>query len=166
MLLLKSLVIPFYMFFYRVIIFLFKGVSIGNGCYIKGVNFLGKARIEDRCRISGQPSILIGNEFYLNAGCHLLGDVIIGDNVMIGPQTVFWGRDHGVVLGAPMNKQAHKTELIVVKDDVWIGANVTILKGVVIGEGAVIGAGAVVTKDVLPFSIVGGVPAKSISQRR
>lgn len=53
----------------------------------------------------------------------------------------------------------------VIGNDVWTGANVTIMRGVVIGDGAVIGAGAVVTKSVEPYSIVGGVPAKVIRKR-
>jgi virginiamycin A acetyltransferase len=57
------------------------------------------------------------------------------------------------------------TERIKIGNDVWIGANVVILDGVNIGNGAVIGANSVVTKDVLPYSIVGGVPAKEIKMR-
>ena len=54
---------------------------------------------------------------------------------------------------------------IVIGDDVWIGANVTVVGGVTIGRGAVVAAGAVVTKDVFPYSIVGGVPAKHLRYR-
>jgi serine acetyltransferase len=54
---------------------------------------------------------------------------------------------------------------IIIKDDVWIGANAIILSGVTIGQGALIGAGAVVTKDVPPYAIVGGNPAKVIKYR-
>lgn len=54
---------------------------------------------------------------------------------------------------------------IKIGDDVWVGANVTILKGVEIGQGAIIAAGSVVNKSVEPFSIVGGVPAKKIAER-
>lgn len=54
---------------------------------------------------------------------------------------------------------------VVIEDDVWCGANVTILKGVIIGRGSVIAAGAVVTKSCPPYSIIGGVPAKIIKKR-
>lgn len=165
MILIKSIIVPVYMLFYRLLLS-FKKVSVGNGAYLKGVSFKGKARIEDRCRISGQPRVSIGDNFYANAGCHLLGEIIIGDNVMLGPQVVFWGRDHGMDRGQTMNSQASVTEIITVGDDVWIGAHATILKGISIGKGAVIAAGAVVTKDVNEYEIVGGVPAKKISERK
>ena len=54
---------------------------------------------------------------------------------------------------------------VVIEDDVWVGANVTILKGVTIGHGSVVAAGAVVTKSCPPYSIIGGVPAKLIKMR-
>ena len=54
---------------------------------------------------------------------------------------------------------------IVIKNDVWIGSHVLLLEGITIGDGAIIAAGAVVTKDVPPYSIVGGVPAKIIKKR-
>jgi acetyltransferase-like isoleucine patch superfamily enzyme len=69
-------------------------------------------------------------------------------------------------MGIKMNQQPHKYEKIRIEDDVWIGANVTILKGVNIAEGAVVGAGAVVTKNVPSYSIVAGVPAKIVGSRR
>ena len=58
-----------------------------------------------------------------------------------------------------MNKE------VVIGNDVWIGGNVSILDGVVVGDGAIIAAGAVVTKDVPPYAVVGGVPAKVIKYR-
>ncbi|MBU2537741.1 MAG: acyltransferase [Proteobacteria bacterium] len=65
----------------------------------------------------------------------------------------------------PMTQQSIITSSVVVEDDVWIGHGATILKGVHVGKGAIIAAGAVVTRDVAPYSIVGGVPAKLIRNR-
>jgi maltose O-acetyltransferase len=142
-----------------------KGVIIHNNCTFGGVEFLGKATIEPYCRLGGDPKITIGDNFYMNAGCHLLGDITIGKDVMIGPKTVIWGRDHGVSKDIPMKSQPHSKKPIMISDDVWIGANVTILKGVKIGDGAVIGAGSVVTKDIPPYAIAVGNPAKVIKYR-
>ena len=63
------------------------------------------------------------------------------------------------------NRSSYSKGNIVIKNDVWIGLNCTILDGITIGNGAVIGAGSVVTKDVKPYSIVGGNPAKIIKYR-
>lgn len=142
-----------------------KGVLIYNNCTFSNVFFKGKAVIEPYCRLVGDPKIEIGENFYMNAYCHLLGEISFGENVMIGPKTVFWGRDHGIKLGIPMNKQAHNSSPIVIGNDVWIGANVTILKGVLIGNGAVIGAGSVVTKNVPENAIVVGNPGKVLRLR-
>jgi len=142
-----------------------KDVKIYNNTVFSGCDFLGKAIIEPYCRLSGDPKIIIGNNFYLNAYCHLLGNISFGDNVMVGPKTVIWGRDHGMVLGSPMNSQPHIKADIKIGSDVWIAANVTILKGVTIGNGAVIGAGAVVTKDIPEYAIAVGNPARVVKYR-
>jgi maltose O-acetyltransferase len=142
-----------------------KGVIIHNDTFFSGVEFQGKAVIEPYCRISGDPKIIIGNNFYMNAGCHIQGNITFGRDVMIGPKTVIWGRDHGMQLGMPMKEQAHIKEDIIIGDDVWIAASVTILKGVTIGKGAVVGAGAVVTKDIPEYAIAVGNPARVIKYR-
>lgn len=143
-----------------------KGVMIHNNCTFGGVEFKGKAVIEPYCRLSGDPKIIIGNNFYMNAGCHILGEIIFGDDVLIGPKTVIWGRDHGIAKNELIRKQNHNKKKIIVGNDVWIGANVTILKGVSIGNGAVIGAGSVVTKDVPEYAIVAGNPARVVKYRK
>lgn len=90
----------------------------------------------------------------------------IGNFVMIGPNCLFASVHHSFdKWDKPMIFQKAEFKPIVIEDDVWIGANVIVLGGVTIGRGSVIGAGAVVTKDVEPFSIVGGVPAKLIRYR-
>ena len=114
-----------------------KGVVIRGNTVFSGVSFLGSAVIEPYCRMLGDPKITVGNNFYMNAGCHILGNINIGNDVMIGPKTVIWGRDHGMERGRPMRVQPHKKEDVIIGDDVWISANVTILKGVKIGSGTV-----------------------------
>lgn len=101
--------------------------------------------------------------------------VIIGSYCSIGPGVLFLlGGEHPIssistypfkvnVFGE--KKEAHCKGSIIVEDDVWIGANVIICSGVKIGRGAVLAAGSVVTKDVAPYSVVGGNPAKIIKYR-
>ncbi len=90
----------------------------------------------------------------------------IGDYVMIGPYCLFATVHHGIAdWKKPMMFQETVEKPIVIEDDVWIGANVTVLGGVTIGRGAVVAAGAVVSRDVEPYAIVGGVPAKLIRYR-
>ncbi len=90
----------------------------------------------------------------------------IGNFVMVGPHVLFATVHHGFDdWKSPMIFQDASEKQIVIEDDVWIGAKATILGGVTIGQGAVIAAGSVVTKDVEPYAIVGGVPAKLIRYR-
>ena len=110
-----------------------------------------------------------------------VGDIIIGDhsrvglhNTVIGPVTIgsHVNLAQGITVTAlnhnfsdttlRIDEQGITTQLVVIKDDVWIGANAVILPGVTIGRHAVVAAGAVVTKDVPPYTLVGGVPAKVI----
>ena len=142
-----------------------EGVIIHNNTVFSGVKFAGCAVVGPYCRIVGDPLVHIGDDFYLNVGCHLHGDITFGRNVMIGPKTIFWGRDHGMAPGTPMKSQPHVRAPIVVGDDVWIGAGAIVLKGVNIGSGAVIAAGSIVTKNVPENSIVAGNPAKVIKYR-
>ncbi|MCA9936785.1 MAG: hypothetical protein KC415_22775 [Anaerolineales bacterium] len=75
-------------------------------------------------------------------------------------------RKHGFAdVQRPISEQGYTNAPIVIEDDVWIGFQAVILPGVTVGKGSIIGAGAVVTKDVPPYSIMGGVPARLIRQR-
>lgn len=127
--------------------------------------FESEAVIEPYCRLSGDPKIIVGDNFYMNAGCHILGEITFGNNVMIGPKTVIWGRDHGILKDKLMREQPHSKLPIIIGNDVWIGANVTVLKGVTIGNGAVVGAGSVVTKNIPEYAIVVGNPARVVKYR-
>ena len=98
----------------------------------------------------------------------LNGTVVIGDNVMMGPEVVVYSRNHQFVrTDIPMNQQGFQEERTVrIGDDVWIGGRVTLLPGVTIGTGAVIGTGSVVTRDVPPWAVVAGNPARILRSRR
>ena len=96
----------------------------------------------------------------------------IGNKVLFGPNVTIRGGIHPYYkVGKAIfdikedEKEPSDDKDIYINDDVWVGCNVTILRGVTIGRGAVVAAGAVVTKDVAPYTIVGGVPAKKIGNR-
>jgi len=112
-------------------------------------------------------TISIGNRSGLGVDAWIRADLTIGDDVMMGPRCMIYGKYHNVArTDIPMMDQGMGDyDPIVIEDDVWIGANVTILKGVRIGKGSIIGAAAVVTKSVDPYSIVGGNPARLIRSR-
>lgn len=89
----------------------------------------------------------------------------IGPGVMIGPFCYLTDADHGTAPGLPVAVQPMNVAPVVIEEDAWLGAGVTILKGVRVGRGAIVGAGSVVTRDVPAGAIVAGVPARPIGQR-
>lgn len=110
----------------------------------------------------------VGDRSGLGVDCWIRGDVTIGNNVMMATRVIIYGRDHAFDrTDIPMMDQGMADFVpIVIEDDVWIGAAAIILKGVRVGRGAIVAAGAVVTKDVPPYAIVGGNPARVIRSRR
>lgn len=120
-------------------------------------------------------NIILGNNISIGSRACIIcsrAKVIINDNVMFGPQvTLITGGHRTDIIGRHMisisdsEKNKDDDKDIVFHGDNWVGANVTILRGVNIGVGAVIAAGSVVTKDVPDYAIVGGVPAKVIKMR-
>lgn len=112
--------------------------------------------------------VKIGNNSSISNNCFLSGDksgIFIGDDVMVAPGCVIAAFNHGTDIGQPMIKQENVSKPIYIEDDVWIGANCTITCGVRLGKGCIIGANSAVTKDVLPYEIVGGVPARHLKSR-
>ena len=142
-----------------------RGVIAYNNTMIVNAEFLGPAKIEPYSRISGDPKVVIGRNFYMNAHCHVLGDVTFGDDVLLGPKVIMWGRDHGIAAGQLIREQPRRRAPIRVGNDVWIAGGAIVLRGVTIGDGAVIGAGAVVTRDIPPNAIAVGNPATVIKYR-
>ena len=116
-------------------------------------------------------SIRVGNDISINTNVYLGasegGRIIIGDDVLIGQNVVIRANNH-VFLSrdVPIRGQGHSAGTIDIGDDVWLGANVVVLPDVKIGAHAIVAAGAVVTKDVEPWTIVGGVPATVIGERK
>ncbi|GHO43290.1 acyltransferase [Ktedonospora formicarum] len=110
-----------------------------------------------------QSKVNIGHHVAINHGCLLYatGGIIIGDNVSIGAGSWLVTGSHE--LNDPGFPDTYKP--IVIEDYAWLGVRCTILQGITIGRGAVVMAGAVVTRDVPPFAIVGGVPAKVLKYR-
>lgn len=114
-------------------------------------------------------SLKIGNNVGINHYCYIgvRGDVVIGDNVIFGPRVSVFSENHNYDnIEIPIKEQGVTKGKTVIGNDVWIGANVSIMSGVSIGDGCVIAAGAVVTKNVSAYSVVGGVPAKLITNRK
>ncbi|HEY6882072.1 MAG TPA: acyltransferase [Polyangiales bacterium] len=91
--------------------------------------------------------------------------ISIGEGTRIATRAALFAFDHGIARDAGIREQPVRSQGIEVGPDVWIGANTTITDGVQIGTGAVIGAGAVVTRDIPPYAIAAGVPARVIGQR-
>ena len=110
-------------------------------------------------------NISVGDNFLINFNGVILdiAPVIIGNNVMIGPNTLITTDNHPLNAKERRNHMAVATP-VTIGNDVWIGGNVTILPGVTIGDRAVIAAGAVVTKDIPANTVAGGVPAKVIKE--
>ncbi len=114
----------------------------------------GNIEIGERCSINPY-SILYGH-----------GNLKIGNDVLIAAHTIIIPANHVFDnVEKPINIQGISAKGITIEDNVWIGAGCKILDGVTIGKGAIIAAGAVVNKNVPPYTIVGGVPAKELKKR-
>ena len=106
-------------------------------------------------------NISIGKNVFINSSCHFQdqGGIEIGDGCLIGHNVVLATVNHDL---DPSQSRKNHYAPIKLGQHVWIGSNATITAGVTIGDWAVVAAGAVVTKDVPPYTVVGGVPAKMI----
>jgi acetyltransferase-like isoleucine patch superfamily enzyme len=122
-----------------------------------------KSTIFMHCRIDCSGGFEIGNNSVINSKCRLdnRGSISIGNNVSISQEVNIITADHDPNSSFFEGRQKR----VIIEDFVWVGTRAMILPGVRIGKGAVVAAGAIVTKDVQPFTIVGGIPAKEIGKR-
>lgn len=132
----------------------------GGNAVGRGTSFVGDVRV--------------GYATTIGANCYVHGPASLGRYCQLGPCVGIYGRDHGAsVLTTYVNSRlfngalrAYGTEkLVVVGNDVWLGHGALLVKGVSVGNGAIVGGGAVVTRDVPPYRIVAGNPARVIRER-
>jgi acetyltransferase-like isoleucine patch superfamily enzyme len=149
---------------------IYEGVKLAShrGCPI---NIGDRVSIEKGVVISTSEKgrIIIGNNVYIGEYCVLTSneEIEIGDNVLISPHNDIVDFNHIYQDPTkPVNEQGIIAKKITIQEDAWIGSGSKILMGVTIGKGAIIGAGSVVTKDVPPYHVVAGDPAKTIKMRR
>jgi maltose O-acetyltransferase len=134
--------------------------------YLKGWlgKFGPKSGVQMGCRFLNGRKVFLGERNVINFGCLFDGrkfSIRTGSNVSIGPEATILTLGHD-----PRSATfADRGGDVVIGDRAWIGYRAVILPGVMIGDGAVVGAGALVTKDVPPYSIVAGNPAREIGRR-
>lgn len=104
---------------------------------------------------------VFGKHVFVNSCCHFQdqGGITIGDNALIGHNVVLATINHDL---NPSQMRRNHYAPITIGNNVWIGSNAVILSGVTIGDWAAVAAGAVVSKDVEPYTVVGGIPARVI----
>ena len=158
-------------------------INIESGSFIINTDFILPNPFKGVLKMSEHSVINVNNNFSIHSSCHIilmkdsilnLGSgyinrgvkircfqkISIGENVAISENVTIWDSDAHEIVG----KESAKTKPISIGNHVWIGINVTILKGVTIGDGAIIAAGSVVTRDIPANSLAGGVPAKVLKE--
>ncbi|MVN92776.1 acyltransferase [Mucilaginibacter aquatilis] len=137
-------------------------VAIGNNCLLERSIYF---KYDGIWKLG--PSINIHNNVFVGTGCefNITKGITIGNDSLIASGCRFIDHDHGMQQGQLMRIQNGPEEAISVGQNVWIGCNVVVLKGVTIGDGAIVAAGSVVTKSIPSNEIWGGVPAKKIKDR-
>jgi acetyltransferase-like isoleucine patch superfamily enzyme len=167
---------------YRNFYYQLMGVKIHGYVWMRSIEIprnFSDIEIESNCALdrgvlllcSGEPlphpKIHIGASTYINRSTHLDATLSlrIGQHCGIGPGCYITDHDHGIDINLPPLEQPMTSKPTNIEDWVWIGANVSVLKGVTIGRGAVIGAGSVVTHNIPENAIAVGVPARVIKYK-
>ena len=152
---------------------------------VRIVNYYNYAHVQPRRRLALGPgaaispnavfsnpqNIAIGARVHLGARCHLWagpgrGRIVIGDDVLFGPEVMVTAASYRHGDGQPVTAQAMDEADVVIGSDVWLGTRAVVLPGARIGDGAIIGAGALVRGAIPPFAIAVGAPARVVGRRR
>lgn len=137
----------------------FQNIELGEGVQIQRNSHIFVLNAE----------LKLGYKFFLGINSQIYAvreDILIGDYCMIAPNCVLVSDNHCFEnIEQPMMEQGFDIGKIVLEDDIWVGSNSVILKGVTIKKGSIVAAGGIVNKNVESYSIVGGVPAKLIKNR-
>jgi len=140
-------------------VFLHRNSRVDGPVYLGAYTYLGEGCLFGAARLGRFCSV--GPNVTVGLGVHEVG--------FVSTHPFFFGAKNGFNIpdgiGIPRDFSQQKYRAAIIGNDVWIGANAVIMRGVTIGDGAVIAAGAIVTKDVKPYEIVGGIPAKKIKDR-
>ena len=145
-------------------------ISVGQNCYIG-------SRVQltawDSSYIGGRlkPEIIIGDGSAIGDESHVtaINKIVIGKGVLTGKKVLITDNTHGEIIReqmdiAPLKREVVSKGGVIIEDNVWIGEKATIVANVRIGRGAIVAANSVVTKDVPPYSVVAGCPAKVVKQ--
>ena len=129
---------------------------------------MGGGNIEKEAYFGEGRGLYMGTGSGLGVNCQIQRPCHIGDYVLMGPDVVIFTMNHkadrtDIPIGAQGMTGKRK---VTIGNDVWIGQRAMIMPGVTVGDGSIIAAGAVVTKDVPPYSIVGGIPARVLKTRK
>ncbi len=145
---------------------------LGSGARVLSLRLMGaklgsNVTIEPGVYVGAGQDIVLGDDVQINEGCRLR-NVRMGNHIMVAPEVAILNLGHNTDrTDIPMISQGTRVyPPTVIDDDVWIGMRALIMPGIHIGQGAIVAAGSVVVKNVEPYAVVGGNPARLIKRRR
>jgi len=136
------------------------GIALGERCAICFGSYLTVHGREGFIRVGARSYVGAGSQIFGHRGVEIGSQVLAAPGLMIVPYQHHFGD-----VTRPIAEQGGESRKVVIEDDVYLGMGVRVLLGVTIGRGAVVGAGAVVTRDVPPYAVVAGVPARVLRSR-